>query len=93
MPTVLVYRKGDIVSQLVTLDAFGGSSVTEADVEWRLQQAGALEGCELLEDPRVTEADAEADAADHRSTVHINRIGVKLGRQLDDLSDDDDSWG
>eukprot|EP00026_Physarum_polycephalum_P011809 Phypoly_transcript_12053.p1 GENE.Phypoly_transcript_12053~~Phypoly_transcript_12053.p1 ORF type:complete len:172 (+),score=32.93 Phypoly_transcript_12053:307-822(+) len=55
IPTILIYNKGDVAGQVVTLASFGGDATTVEDIEWFLAVHGAVE-TELEEDPRITRA-------------------------------------
>jgi len=54
LPTLLVYNQGDVKMQFIGLAPFGGESMTEKDLQWSLQQVGAIES-ELEENPRQRE--------------------------------------
>ena len=49
LPTVLVYHKGEIATQMVGLHEFGGSKVSNDHVEWRLAACGAISGSDIME--------------------------------------------
>lgn len=79
-PTVLIYRDGDIVRQVVGLGEFGGSKSNASTVEWVLSEENVLK-TELDHDPR-------------KDLLKMNvRRNVKNRRNIDsddDLSSDDD---
>ncbi|CAH8602157.1 unnamed protein product [Heterobilharzia americana] len=50
LPSILVYKAGDLKEQLIGPDAVGGNTVTLKKLEWRLAQLGILES-KLTKDP------------------------------------------
>ena len=80
-PTVLIYRNGDIMRQIVTLAELGGVRTKVEDMEKVIVQVGAVkEG-----DSRLRSKD---DEADDPTTNH--RRG--LGESKINSNDDDDDW-
>ena len=49
LPTLLVYHKGEIATQMVGLHEFGGPKVSSPHVEFRLAACGAITGSEIAE--------------------------------------------
>eukprot|EP00002_Diphylleia_rotans_P036369 TRINITY_DN79_c0_g3_i1.p2 TRINITY_DN79_c0_g3~~TRINITY_DN79_c0_g3_i1.p2 ORF type:complete len:227 (-),score=71.15 TRINITY_DN79_c0_g3_i1:204-884(-) len=52
LPTILIYRNGQISKQIIGLESMGGQSTREIDVEYALGQAGAIETT-VKENPRA----------------------------------------
>jgi hypothetical protein len=88
-PTILVYDKGDIVKQVVTLATVGGVRMSMLDLDKLLVEVGAVkEGDMRVLKRRRDEEDAEEErAASGSKGIKSSRDGVKRG---DD--DDDDGW-
>eukprot|EP01040_Poterioochromonas_malhamensis_P003241 gene3241-3454_t len=55
LPTVFIYEKGNLRTQIITLNALGGKSMTAQDLEWHLVKQGIITDSELDEDPRTVE--------------------------------------
>lgn len=53
LPTLLVYKDGDLAQQFVRLNAFAGAHTTADDVEWELAMLGVLK-TEMREPPKTT---------------------------------------
>jgi len=51
IPTILVYHKGDVHAQMVTLSALSGDDTTAQDLEWRLAKLNVIQS-DLEEDPK-----------------------------------------
>ncbi|XP_058523493.1 phosducin-like protein 3 isoform X2 [Ochotona princeps] len=51
LPTVFVYREGDIKAQFIGPLVFGGMNLTRDELEWKLAESGAVE-TDLEENPR-----------------------------------------
>ncbi|XP_007883528.1 phosducin-like protein 3 [Callorhinchus milii] len=51
LPTVFVYRNGDIKAQYIGPLVFGGMNLTKDEMEWKLSECGAIKS-ELEENPR-----------------------------------------
>jgi len=81
-PTILVYRKGDIVKQVVTLSLLGGVRTSMLHLDNILVEAGAVPP----NDMRVIKRRREAEDAeeDKRATR-----GIKSSSRA---ADDDDDW-
>ena len=60
VPTILFYRNGELVTQLVSIGMLGGRGTTTEVLEWILANVGAVT-TEQEEDPR--------DRASHGSKV------------------------
>lgn len=86
-PTLMCYKKGDVLAQFVGLQAFAGLKTTADVVEWELQKEWVLES-DLEEDPR------EADRNKFRMKTNFvkGRSTYRRGREADSDSDpyDDD---
>ncbi|CAH8644307.1 unnamed protein product [Dicrocoelium dendriticum] len=77
LPSLLIYRDGDLQNQLVGPDALGGKSVSAKSLEWRLAKLGVLE-TKLSEDPA--------------NRVRISTVtGRSVNRITHGLSDGDDN--
>lgn len=55
LPTIFVYKDGNMQKQLLTLKEVGGKTMKPADLEWWLVQKGVVTTSELEEDPREAE--------------------------------------
>ncbi|KAB8298660.1 hypothetical protein EYC80_000838 [Monilinia laxa] len=84
-PTILVYNKGDIVKQVVTLMTMGGVRVGMAEIDALLIEIGAIKD----NDMRVTKRrrDAEDEEEERRE-----KGGIRGSKQANVESDDDDDW-
>ncbi|XP_078401763.1 phosducin-like protein 3 isoform X1 [Cetorhinus maximus] len=51
LPTIFIYRDGDIKAQYVGPLVFGGMNLTKEELEWKLSESGAIK-TELEENPR-----------------------------------------
>ncbi|KAA8569883.1 hypothetical protein EYC84_002226 [Monilinia fructicola] len=82
-PTILVYNKGDIVKQVVTLMTMGGVRVGMAEIDTLLIEIGAIKD----NDMRVTKRrrDAEDEEEERRE-----KGGIRGSKQANVESDDDD---
>ncbi|KAI5801398.1 phosducin family protein [Peziza echinospora] len=102
-PTILVYRKGDIVRQVVTLRELGGMATRIRDLEMLLQETGAVG----LSDARLKRGEGEGEEEEEERRVRTvmsgqmgegsTRRGGNAGwgagskkARVDD--DDDDDW-
>jgi len=81
-PTILVYRQGDIVKQVVTLSLIGGVKTTMLDLDKILVETGALP----QNDMRVIKRRREAEDAEDEK---LASKGIKSSSRL---ADDDDDW-
>lgn len=77
-PTLLVYRDGDLASQIVGAEQFtGGTAMTAEKVEWRLHEHKAVQS-RLSVNPFLSQ-----------ERLNMQRLNGKQ-RPQDDSSDDDD---
>ncbi|XP_028404293.1 phosducin-like protein 3 [Dendronephthya gigantea] len=79
LPTIFVYRNGDMVKQYIGPIAFDGMNCSLEDLEWMLSESGAVK-TELEEDPRRKRQIRDVMTSSLRSG----------GQQYDDDDDDDD---
>jgi len=86
-PTILVYDKGDIVKQVVTLATVGGVRMGMLDLDKILVEVGALKDNDMrvLKRRRAAEDAAEEKAAGGGKSIKSSRDAVKH-------DDDDDGW-
>ncbi|KAL2129623.1 hypothetical protein VTI74DRAFT_7523 [Chaetomium olivicolor] len=86
-PTILVYDKGDIVKQVVTLTTVGGARMSMLDLDKILVEVGAVKGNDMrvLKRRRAAE-DAEEERKEGQSK------GIKSSRDGVRRADDDDEW-
>ncbi len=87
-PTILVYNKGDIVKQIVTLMTVGGVKMGMAEVDKLLIEVGAIRDNDMRVMKRMRAAE---DAEEER----IANKGIKSSSdrpKRDDDDDDDDDW-
>jgi hypothetical protein len=82
-PTILVYNKGDIVKQVVTLVTVGGVKMSMLDLDKILVEVGALPP----NDMRVLKRRREAEEAEDE---RIMSKGIKSSRDRLGNNDDDD---
>ncbi|KAF7926781.1 uncharacterized protein EAE97_010290 [Botrytis byssoidea] len=84
-PTILVYNKGDIVKQVVTLMTMGGVRVGMAEIDKLLIEIGAIKD----NDMRVTKRrrDAEDEEEERRE-----KGGIRGSKLPNVESDDDEDW-
>ncbi|EGG15076.1 phosducin-like protein [Cavenderia fasciculata] len=83
LPTILIYRNGDIVSQLITLRALGGDNMTLNDLEFALAQSGAIKS-DLEKNPKT----GKVEDPSKRDTTPIN-LGKKKYYDSDESDEDD----
>ncbi|XP_003471764.1 phosducin-like protein 3 [Cavia porcellus] len=57
LPTIFIYREGDIKAQFIGPLVFGGMNLTRDELEWKLAKAGAVR-TDLEENPRKPVEDA-----------------------------------
>lgn len=55
LPTLFVYEKGALKTQLITLGSVGGKTMKTEDLEWFLAKNGVITDSELDENPRQEE--------------------------------------
>ncbi|KAK4229560.1 thioredoxin-like protein [Podospora fimiseda] len=84
-PTILVYNKGDIVKQIVTLMTVGGVKMSMLDVDKLLVEVGAIKDNDMRVVKRIQAAE---DAEDER----IVNKGIKSSTDRRNVGDDDDDW-
>ncbi|RYO79659.1 hypothetical protein DL766_005344 [Monosporascus sp. MC13-8B] len=86
-PTILVYRNGDIVKQIVTLAALGGARTSMLQVDDLLVEVGAVDA----KDMRVVKR--KRDAEDAKEEALMGK-GIKSGNlgHATAVDDDDDDW-
>lgn len=53
LPTLLIYRKGDVAAQFVGGASLGGEAMTAESLEWKLKKVGAIES-DMEEAPSET---------------------------------------
>ncbi|KAE8449043.1 hypothetical protein EG329_008631 [Mollisiaceae sp. DMI_Dod_QoI] len=84
-PTILVYDKGDIVKQVVTLMTMGGVRIGMAEIDKLLVEVGAVKD----NDMRVTKRIRDAEDREEERREHGGIRGPKAAKVEDD---DDDDW-
>lgn len=88
-PTILVYRNGDIVKQIVTLVTLGGVRIGMLQIDDLLVEVGAIDE----KDMRVVKR--KRDAEDAKEEALMGK-GIRSGNLRhaggDDDEDDDDDW-
>lgn len=82
LPTIFVYRNGEMKHSLIGPFAFGGMNCQFTHLEYKLYEFGALETQEKLEKPKDMKTYGMNDAADD-----FLRSSIKQSMQND--SDDD----
>ncbi|KAF4587352.1 hypothetical protein GQ602_004045 [Ophiocordyceps camponoti-floridani] len=86
-PTILVYKNGDIVKQVVTLATMGGARMTMRNLDHVLVEVGAVSDSDtrVMKRRRATEDDDDDERQTGRTirTAKMSRAGV---------GDDDDDW-
>lgn len=87
-PTILVYKNGDIVKQIVTLVTIGGVRTSMLQIDDLLVETGAVD----TKDMRVVKRRREAEEAkeDKSAARGLKSGNVKHTKADDD--DDDDDW-
>ncbi|GAP86603.2 putative phosducin family protein [Rosellinia necatrix] len=89
-PTILVYKNGDIVKQIVTLVTIGGVRTNMLQIDDLLVEVGAVD----VKDMRVVKRRRDAEDAKEEKMATATR-GIKNGNirhaKADD-NDDDDDW-
>lgn len=86
-PTILVYSKGDIVKQIVTLVTVGGVRMSMLDLDNLLVEVGAVRD----NDMRVARRRREAEDAAEEKAAGLNK-GIKSSSDRATGGDDDDDW-
>jgi hypothetical protein len=82
-PTVLVYKNGDIVKQIVTLRELAGSRTTIDDLQNLLIEIGAVKST----DSRIPSKDLSTEEAKMSNTSAIRSGSSKIA-----ATDDDSDW-
>jgi hypothetical protein len=82
-PTILIYNKGDIVKQVVTLMTLGGARMGMQEVDKLLIEVGAVQD----NDMRVTRRRKDAEDAEEG---RLENGGIKSSKQAH--NEDDDDW-
>ena len=83
-PTILVYHKGDIVKQVITLMTLGGVRMGMPEIDRLLIEIGAIKD----NDMRVTRRRKDADDLDEEKQ---EKGGIR-GSKKTTIQDDDDDW-
>jgi hypothetical protein len=83
-PTILVYDKGDIVKQVVTLMTMGGVRVGMEEIERLLVEIGAVRD----NDMRILKRRKEKEDAEEERREH----GAIRSSQKASVEEDDDDW-
>lgn len=84
-PTILVYNKGDIVTQIVTLMTLSGPKTSMLDIDNLLVEVGAVPD----NDMRVVKRRREAEDAEEERYMSK---GIKSSSDRAKKDDDDDDW-
>lgn len=84
-PTILVYRNGDIVKQIVTLMTVGGPRMSMLDLDKILVEVGAVPDTDM----RVLQRRRRAEDAEEERLAAGER-NIKSSRPT--VNDDDDDW-
>ncbi|KAK0737518.1 thioredoxin-like protein [Apiosordaria backusii] len=84
-PTILVYKDGDIVKQIVTLMTMGGPKMSMLQLDNLLVEVGAVKE----NDMRVLKRRREAEDAEEERIVDK---GIKSSSDRRKQDDDDDDW-
>ncbi|KAL7818238.1 thioredoxin-like protein [Trichoderma gracile] len=85
-PTILVYNKGDIVKQIVTLMTLGGTRTNMRHIDDLLVEVGAVPDSDL----RVVKRRRAAEDAEEERLAGKSIKSSNMGRGQD--NDDDDDW-
>ncbi|KAM7209743.1 thioredoxin-like protein [Naviculisporaceae sp. PSN 640] len=84
-PTILVYNKGDIVKQIVTLMTLSGPKTNMLDIDNLLVEVGAVPDSDM----RVVKRRREAEDAEEER--HMSK-GIKSSSDRAKKDEDDDDW-
>jgi hypothetical protein len=89
-PTILVYKNGDIVKQVVTLVTIGGVRTSMLQIDDLLVEVGAVDG----KDMRVVKRrrDAEDAKGDKSAAKGLKSGNLRHATVDDDDDDDNDDW-
>jgi len=82
-PTLIVYKAGDIVLNVVGLQLFGGLKATDKTVEWFLAQKGVLK-------TTMKRSPMEEATQFKMKTNFISKTGKKNTKKADDSGSDND---
>ncbi|KAK6076393.1 phosducin family protein [Seiridium cupressi] len=85
-PTILVYKNGDILKQIVTLMSVGGVRISMLEIDNLLVDVGAVGE----KDMRVVKR--KRDAEDEKEEKLLGKSGIKSGNLRHATVDDDDDW-
>ncbi|KAK9775122.1 putative Thioredoxin-like protein [Seiridium cardinale] len=85
-PTILVYKNGDIVKQIVTLMSVGGVRISLLEIDNLLVDVGAVGE----KDMRVVKR--KRDAEDEKEEKLLGKSGIRSGNIRHATVDDDDDW-
>ncbi|KAK4192465.1 thioredoxin-like protein [Podospora australis] len=86
-PTILVYHKGDIVKQIVTLMTLNGPRMSMLDLDKLLVEVGAVKESDM----RVLKRRRDAEDAEEERVVNKG-IKSSSDRRRATVDDDDDDW-
>jgi thioredoxin-like negative regulator of GroEL len=84
-PTILVYKNGDIVKQIVTLLTIGGVRTNMLHIDDLLVEVGAVDE----KDMRVVKRKRDAEDAKEEAAMGT---GIRSGNLRQSTGDDDDEW-
>ncbi|KAK7914421.1 Phosducin family protein [Apiospora marii] len=85
-PTILVYKNGDIVKQVVTLMTVGGVRMSMLEIDDMLVEVGAVGE----KDMRVVKR--KRDAEDEKEEKIMQKAGIRSGNLRHAMVEDDDDW-
>lgn len=86
-PTILVYKKGDIVKQIVTLLTMGGTKISMQNIDDLLVEVGAVSDSDM----RVVKRRQAAEDADEESLAARKPIKTGTARRTQ-VNVDEDDW-
>eukprot|EP00842_Homolaphlyctis_polyrhiza_P005076 jgi/Hompol1/556/HPOL_000374-RA len=89
LPTVLIYKDGEIVKQLIGLDMLGGANATVTTVEGALTAIGAISAKPSHATSSRNDDDDEDEDGNRRTTI---RTGFSRISKSKTANDDDDEW-
>lgn len=84
-PTILVYHKGDIVTQIVTLLTMGGVKCGLKEMDALLIEVGAVKPNDMRVVKRIRQAEDDAELGAERS-------GIRSNTKKATVEEDDDDW-
>lgn len=84
-PTILVYDKGDITKQVVTLMTMGGVRIGMAQIDKLLIEIGAIKDNDVRVMKRIRDAE-------DREEERREQGGIRGAKQSSRKDDDDDDW-